>query len=118
MFSANLWLEDALRSDAVLRESWLWLHKRWKPLKAIEAQRRSKMINLEDFHEDILGKAMRGLGVGKNEMAARTNMERNQIESVLSGQVNEELIRLMALQLQLDPEKLICSAPRNGVHLL
>ena len=42
MFSANLWLEDALRSDAVLRESWLWLHKRWKPLKAIEAQEEVK----------------------------------------------------------------------------
>ena len=26
-------------------------------------------IILEDFHEDILGKAMRGLGIGKNEMA-------------------------------------------------
>ena len=28
-------------------------------------------IYLEDFHEDILGKAMRGLGIGKNEMAKR-----------------------------------------------
>ena len=59
MFSANLWLEDALRSDAVLRESWLWLHMGGSS-KSDRGTRRSKMINLEDFHEDILGKAMRG----------------------------------------------------------
>lgn len=28
---ANRWLENKLRSDVVLRESWLWLHQRWKP---------------------------------------------------------------------------------------
>jgi lauroyl/myristoyl acyltransferase len=28
---ANDWLENKLRSDVVLRESWLWLHQRWKP---------------------------------------------------------------------------------------
>lgn len=71
------------------------------------------MIQLEDFHEDILGKAMRGLGVGKNAMAVRINVEKSQIESVLSGQVDEEVIRLMALQLQLDPRKLICSAHKE-----
>ena len=28
---ANCWLENKLSSDIVLRESWLWLHQRWKP---------------------------------------------------------------------------------------
>jgi len=28
---ANLWLESKLRDDRNLRESWLWMHKRWKP---------------------------------------------------------------------------------------
>ena len=28
---ANRWLEDKLRNDKELRESWLWLHRRWKP---------------------------------------------------------------------------------------
>lgn len=28
---ANRWLENKLRSDVALRESWLWLHQRWKP---------------------------------------------------------------------------------------
>jgi lauroyl/myristoyl acyltransferase len=27
---ANDWLEQKLRDDRVLRESWLWLHKRWR----------------------------------------------------------------------------------------
>ena len=28
---ANDWLEGKLRDDKILRESWLWLHQRWKP---------------------------------------------------------------------------------------
>lgn len=28
---ANEWLELKLRDDKVLRESWLWLHQRWRP---------------------------------------------------------------------------------------
>ena len=70
-------------------------------------------INLEDFHEDILGKAMRGLGIGKNEMAKRLGSKKSDIVGVLSGQVNESLIRLMAGELNLDTEKLIRSAHRE-----
>ena len=28
---ANRWLEQKLRNEKVLSESWLWLHQRWKP---------------------------------------------------------------------------------------
>ena len=70
-------------------------------------------INLEDFHEDILGKAMRGLGIGKNEMAKRLGSEKSDIDEILSGGVNESLIRLMAGELNLDTEKLIRSAHRE-----
>jgi len=70
-------------------------------------------INLEDFHEDILGKAMRGLGMGKNEMAKRLGSEKSDIDEILSGGVNESLIRLMACELNLDTEKLIRSAHRE-----
>ena len=28
---ANRWLENKLRNDIFLRESWLWMHHRWKP---------------------------------------------------------------------------------------
>ena len=43
-----------------------------------------KEIGLEDFHEDILGKAMRGLGIGKREMASRLKVEKSEIDDILS----------------------------------
>ena len=76
------------------------------------------MISLEDFHEDILGKAMRGLGIGKNEMALRINMDRSLIESVLSGKVDEELIRLIFYNCFLILKSLFAQHIRNGVRLL
>ena len=70
-------------------------------------------IELEDFHEDIIGKAMRGLGVGKSEMAKRTGSERIEVEAILSGGVNESLICLMADELNLDKDKLLRSARKE-----
>jgi hydroxyacylglutathione hydrolase len=64
-------------------------------------------LTLEDNHEDILGKAMRGLGIGKNEMASRLGVERSKIEAILSGEVDEKLIIAMAGELELDIHKLI-----------
>ena len=69
--------------------------------------------DLEDFHEDIISKAMRGLGVGKNEMAKRTGSERIEVEAILSGEVNESLICLIADELNLDGEKLLRSARKE-----
>jgi glyoxylase-like metal-dependent hydrolase (beta-lactamase superfamily II) len=71
------------------------------------------MIKLEDFHEDILGKAMRGLGIGKNEMASRLQCEKSNVEAMLSGGVNEALISAMAEELDLDAEKLLRSAQKQ-----
>lgn len=72
-----------------------------------------RIISLEDFHEDIIGKAMRGLGIGKNEMACRLNVERCQIDFVLDGGSDEELIDAMAKILGLDGAKLIRSAKKQ-----
>jgi len=71
------------------------------------------MIYLEDFHEDILGKAMRGLVIGKNEMASRLHCEKSKVEIVLSGGVDESLILGMAKELNLDAEKLLRSARKE-----
>jgi len=71
------------------------------------------MICLEDFHEDILGKAMRGLGIGKNEMASRLDCQRDDIENILAGNFDEETIRSMACQLSLDPGKLLVAANKE-----
>ncbi|MDA0201655.1 MAG: MBL fold metallo-hydrolase, partial [Bacteroidetes bacterium] len=64
-------------------------------------------IFLEDSHQDILGKAMRGLGIGKNDMARRLGVEKSEIEAILNGEVNEKLINAMAGELQLDDKKLL-----------
>jgi hydroxyacylglutathione hydrolase len=71
------------------------------------------MIHLEDFHEDILGKAMRGLGIGKNEMASRLQCKKSEVEAILSGGVVESLISAMAKVLDLDAEKLLRSARKE-----
>ena len=68
---------------------------------------------LEDFHQDILGKAMRGLGIGKNEMAHRIGTERAEIEGILKGAFDEDHIRQMASELSIDANKLIRSARRE-----
>ena len=71
------------------------------------------MIHLEDFHEDILGKAMRGLGIGKNEMASRLQCKKSEVEAILSGGVDESLISRIAKELNLDAEKLLRSARKE-----
>ena len=71
------------------------------------------MNSLEDFHEDILGKAMRGLGIGKNEMAIGLDVEKSDIEKILAGGVNDELISAMAKELDLDAEKLLRSSRKE-----
>jgi len=71
------------------------------------------MIHLEDFHEDILGKAMRGLGIGKNEMASRLQCEKSEVEAILFGEVDESLILGMAKELDLDAEKLLRSVRKQ-----
>ena len=70
-------------------------------------------IDLEDFHEDVLGKAMRGLTVGKGEMASRLKVCKSEVEAVLSGALNEILIAGMAEELGLGKSKLLVSARKE-----
>ena len=71
------------------------------------------IVNLEDFHEDIIGKAMRGLGIGKNEISSRLQCEKSEVEAILSGGVDESLISAMAEELDLDAEKLLRAARKE-----
>ncbi len=71
------------------------------------------MNNLEDFHEDILGKAMRGLNIGKNDMAKRVGAQRSAIEAILNGEVDSMLIKMMANELELDAGKLLQAARKE-----
>jgi hydroxyacylglutathione hydrolase len=73
----------------------------------------NEKIQLEDYHEDILGKAMRGLGIGKNEMSRRLGVVKLEIEGILNGDVDQQLIHAMADELQLDGKKLLRSAKKE-----
>ena len=67
-------------------------------------------IPIEDFYEDIIGKAARGLGIGKAELAEKSGVNPGLITSLLDGEVDETLIRSIAPVLGLDAEKLVISA--------
>ncbi len=71
------------------------------------------MTALEDFHEDILAKAMRGLGIGKNDIAERVGAQKSSIEAILKGTVDDNLIKMMANVLQLDGKKLLRAARKE-----
>lgn len=71
------------------------------------------MIELEDFHEDILSKAMRGFGIGKNEMASQLDCKKDDIKNILAGNFDEKMVSSMACWLNLDPRKLLISANKE-----
>jgi hydroxyacylglutathione hydrolase len=73
----------------------------------------SNEVELEDFHEDILAKAMRGLNIGKGAMAERLGIDKSLLEGVLAGEVDEETIEDMAKELGLDGQKLLLSARKE-----
>ena len=51
------------------------------------------MITIEDFHEDILGKAARGLGVSKNALVDEAGVGIERVQALLGGEVDEDAIR-------------------------
>ena len=64
---------------------------------------------LEDNHEDIIAKAMRGKSISKSSIAESVNVERSAIERILKGEVLEDVIIRIAPVLGLDSEKLLIS---------
>ena len=65
---------------------------------------------LEDNHEDIIAKAMRGQNIGKSTLAKKTGIERSAIDRLLEGEKMESVISKIAPILKLDTEKLLISA--------
>jgi hydroxyacylglutathione hydrolase len=65
------------------------------------------MNSLEDNHEDILAKGMRGLAIGKTDMANRIDLDKSRVDAVLGGEVDDEAVKAMAEVLGLDASKLI-----------
>ena len=57
---------------------------------------------LEDNHEDIIAKAMRGQNIGKSTLAKKTGIERSEIDRLLEGEKMESVISKIAPILKLD----------------
>ena len=71
-------------------------------------------IPIEDFFEDILGKAMRGLGIQPGQLADKTGVPIETIQQMVEGQfVDETSLRTLAVSLELDPEALLVSAKKE-----
>ena len=73
---------------------------------------------LEDNHEDIIAKALRGQGISKSSIAESVNVERSAIERILSGEILEDIIARIAPVLRLDSEKLLVSARKDWMPKL
>ena len=67
-------------------------------------------IPIEDFHEDIIGKVIRGRKLQLPALASAAGITVDQLESLLDGEDDEEAIRAVAPQLDLDPNALVISA--------
>jgi len=68
---------------------------------------------LEDNHEDIIAKAMRGKSMGKSMLADAVGVGKTDIEKVLSGEVLEDVIARIGPHLNLDVEKLLIAANKH-----
>ena len=68
---------------------------------------------LEDNHEDIIAKAMRGQKMGKAMLAELAKVKKSEIERLLAGEVIESIISKIAPVLKLDTEKLLISARKE-----
>ena len=72
-----------------------------------------RVIPLEDFAEDILSKAQRGLGLPTEKLSELSNLSRNDIVLARKGQATQEIIQKIAKPLGLDPTKLQSSWEKN-----
>ncbi|MDB4711313.1 MBL fold metallo-hydrolase [Verrucomicrobiales bacterium] len=71
------------------------------------------MISIEDFVEDIVGKAMRGYKISVQELAAKSGASSTLIAELLEGKVDEPTIISIAPHLNLDPESLMIAGRKS-----
>jgi glyoxylase-like metal-dependent hydrolase (beta-lactamase superfamily II) len=63
------------------------------------------MISLEDSYQDILSKAMRGLGLSADQVAASAGVSAGEVIQLREGSGDVSVARKVAPVLNLDPEK-------------
>ena len=71
------------------------------------------MISIEDFMEDIVGKAMRGNRISIDQLSSVSNVPKDSIEELLKGKFVENIITSIAPHLNLDAGSLIASGKKN-----
>ena len=70
-------------------------------------------IPIEDFMEDIVGKAMRGRGVSISNLSTASGSSESAISSILKGCFDEETLRAVAPHLRLDADSLVVSGQKS-----
>lgn len=70
-------------------------------------------MSLEDFCEDIIDKAQKGLKISDAELCNKANIGEKSLEKVKTGDFDEITIRKVAPVLGLDPEALIASGKKT-----
>ena len=71
------------------------------------------MISIEDFMEDIVGKAMRGNRISIDQLSSLSNVPKDSIEELLKGKFDEIIITSIAPHLNLDAGSLIASGKKT-----
>ncbi len=70
-------------------------------------------LPLEDTFGDIIGKAMRGHSLSREQLADRTGIEEEKITALLDGSFDEVAARALAPALQLSPDALLAAARKS-----
>lgn len=65
------------------------------------------MIRIEDNFEDVLGKALAGLGLSVATVAERSGIESSQVDALLAGKINDGAIQKVAPVLGLSAQRLL-----------
>ncbi len=67
------------------------------------------MIDLEDFSEDIIGKAMRGRGISVADLSVNSGVDQKYIKNLLNGDFEEAGARAISPHLKLCADALVAS---------
>lgn len=70
-------------------------------------------IPLEDYYEDIVGKAATGLGIGKRELAKRASISVESVKDAMNGVFEEQTARSLAPVLNLHADSLVASGQQS-----
>lgn len=66
-----------------------------------------RMLEIEDLSEDVIGKAMRGLGMDAAAVAKKAGLEQGAVDALLEGGSDEKALRRVAEALELSPGALV-----------